>query len=325
MSAITADDPTAPAPTEGKQPGRLRRSWDKYWYAWAFITPVVIVMVVIILWPLIQGVFLSFTDASEKNVAKVIGGREIPATYDIVGLKNYIDVLTSGTFWTIFARTVVWTVVNVFFHFTLGMILALVINRQLKGRTIYRALLIVPWAVPAFVSTYMWRLLLTDNGLVNSALQGIGLSPIPWLSDTNWLFISCILVNIWLGVPFMMVALLGGLQSIPNELYEAAEVDGATPWQRFRHVTVPGLMSVASTVILLGSIWTFNMFAIIYLMASQGQRNDIATLPVYAYDKAFTGIRQYAVSSTYGVLILSILLVFAIFYRRALAKQGEVW
>jgi len=84
-------------------------------------------------------------------------------------------------------------------------------------------------------------------------------------------------------------------------------------------------MSVASTVVLLGSIWTFNMFAIIYLMASQGQRNDIATLPVYAYDKAFTGIRQYAVSSTYGVLILSILLVFAIFYRRALAKQGEVW
>ena len=126
MSAITADEPTAPAPAEGKQPGRLRRSWDKYWYAWAFITPVVIVMVVIILWPLIQGVFLSFTDASEKNVAKVIGGREIPATYDIVGLKNYIDVLTSGTFWTIFARTIVWTVVNVFFHFTLGMILALV-------------------------------------------------------------------------------------------------------------------------------------------------------------------------------------------------------
>ncbi len=324
MSVITADNPSAQVP-ETKKPGRLRQSWDKYWYAWAFITPVVIVMVVIILWPLIQGVFLSFTDASEKNVAKVIGGREIPATWDIVGLKNYVDVLTSSTFWIIFARTVIWTVVNVFFHFTLGLILAVVLNRALAGRALYRALLIVPWAVPAFVSTYMWRLMLTDTGLVNSIFTSIGLPSVPWLSDTNWLFISCILVNIWLGVPFMMVALLGGLQSIPKELYEAAEVDGATPWQRFRFVTVPGLRTVAATVILLGSIWTFNMFAIIYLMASQGQRNDIATLPVYAYDKAFTGIRQYAVSSTYGVLILSILLVFAIFYRRALAKQGEVW
>ncbi|MCU0278278.1 MAG: sugar ABC transporter permease [Candidatus Nanopelagicales bacterium] len=324
MSAVTADSPAAPAP-EAKKPGRLRRSWDKHWYAWAFITPVVLVMVVIILWPLIQGIFLSFTDATEKNVAKVIGGRQIPATYDIVGLKNYIDVLTSSTFWVIFARTVVWTVVNVFFHFTLGLILALVLNRALTGRALYRALLIVPWAVPAFVSTYMWRLMLTDNGLVNSMFGAVGLPAVPWLSDTNWLFISCILVNIWLGVPFMMVALLGGLQSIPNELYEAAEVDGATPWQRFKYVTVPGLRTVAATVILLGSIWTFNMFAIIYLMAAQGQRNDIATLPVFAYDKAFTGIRQYAVSSTYGVLILSILLVFAIFYRRALAKQGEVW
>lgn len=324
MSAITADNAPAQVP-EAKKPGRLRRSWDKYWYAWAFITPVVIVMVVIILWPLIQGVFLSFTDASEKNVAKVIGGREIPATWDIVGLKNYIDVLTSSTFWIIFARTVVWTVVNVFFHFTMGLILAIVLNRALAGRALYRALLIVPWAVPAFVSTYMWRLMLTDNGLVNWIFQAVGLPAVPWLSDTNWLFISCILVNIWLGVPFMMVALLGGLQSIPNELYEAAEVDGATPWQRFRYVTMPGLRTVAATVILLGSIWTFNMFAIIYLMASQGQRNDIATLPVYAYDKAFTGIRQYAVSSTYGVLILSILLVFAVFYKRALAKQGEVW
>lgn len=323
MSAVAAD-PSAGIP-EAKKPGRLKRSWDRYWYAWAFITPVVLVMLVIILWPLIQGIFLSFTDATERNVAKVIGGRQIPATYDVVGLKNYVTVLTSSTFWVIFARTVVWTFVNVFFHFTIGMILAIVLNRTLRGRSLYRALLIVPWAVPAFVSTYMWRLMLTDTGLVNSVFTAVGLPSVPWLSDTTWLFISCILVNIWLGVPFMMVALLGGLQSIPTELYEAAEVDGATPWQRFRFVTMPGLRTVAATVILLGSIWTFNMFAIIYLMAAQGQRNDIATLPVFAYDLAFTGIRQYAMSSTYGVLILSILLVFAVFYKRALAKQGEVW
>lgn len=324
MSAATAE-PDLVSGQGDKPPGRLRHSWNKYWYAWAFVTPVVVVMVLIILWPLIQGILLSFTDATEKNVAKTIGGRTIPATYDFVGLRNYVDVLGSSDFWTIFARTVVWTVINVFFHFTLGLIMALTLNRTLKGRALYRALLIVPWAVPAMVATYMWRLLLTGDGLVNEMFSWVGIPAVPWLTETTWLFISCIIVNIWVGVPFMMVALLGGLQSIPAELYEAAEVDGATPWQRFRNVTMPGLASVASTVVLLGAIWTFNMFAIIYLMAPQGQRGDIATLPVEAYDLAFTGIRQYAVSSTYGALILSILLVFAMFYRKALANQGETW
>jgi arabinogalactan oligomer/maltooligosaccharide transport system permease protein len=145
-----------------------------------------------------------------------------------------------------------------------------------------------------------------------------------WLGQSDWALFAVIVVNVWLGVPFMMVALLGGLQSIPGDLYEAAEMDGATPWQRFRNVTLPGLRSVSSTVILLGIIWTFNMFPVIYLIA--GPNPNTRILVTYAFERFFSGAsRDYAVASTYGVLILSVLLVFATVYRRALRKQGEVW
>lgn len=314
-----------------KPPGRFRRSWDRHWYAWAFVTPVVITMIAIVAYPLLRGIQLAFTNATERNMPKKIGDNTIPATYEFVGLQNFKDVLTDPEFWVIFLRTVVWTAVNVSFHYVLGLILAIVLNRALRGRAAYRAMLIIPWAIPAFVATYMWRLLMQEpGGLLNEILGLVGIGPIPWLTSTStglggWLFVSCIIVNVWAGVPFMMVALLGGLQSIPGDLYEAAEVDGATPWQRFRYVTIPGLRSVSSTVILLGCIWTFNMFPIIYLMAGTGQREDISILAVEAYRLAFEGLRQYAVASTYGVIILSILAVFAVIYRRMLRAQGDVW
>ena len=157
-----------------------------------------------------------------------------------------------------------------------------------------------------------------------TTLKAAGLGAVGWLDDPNTAKIAVIAVNVWMGVPFMMVAVLGGLQSIPGELYEAAEVDGATPWQRFRNVTLPGLRSVSATVVLLGIIWTFNMFAIIYLVA--GPNPNTRILVTYAFERFFPGAsRDFAVASTYGVLILSVLLVFAGVYRRALRKQGEVW
>ena len=136
---------------------------------------------------------------------------------------------------------------------------------------------------------------------------------------------SAVLTNIWLGVPFMMVALLGGLQSINGDLYEAAEIDGASSWQRFVNITLPGLRPVSSTVILLGTIWTFNMFPIIYFVTRGQPAGETEILVTGAYRAAFEGIRDYSLSATYGVLILSILIVYAIGYRFFLRKQGEVW
>ncbi len=317
--------------------GRLRSSFDKHWPAYAMVIPTVIVLGVLVFYPLVQGIFQSFTNLNEANqnaeiCTKVLGGAETcrpnPNQAEFVGLDNYIAVLTGevGRFWMQFVNTVVWTVACVAFHYGLGLGLAVMLNRAFKGRSIYRVLLIVPWAVPAFVSAFAWRFLFDQRfGLINSSLEAIGLSPVAWF-DQRWTSLfTAIVTNIWLGVPFMMVALLGGLQSIPGELYEAASIDGASPWQRFRNITLPGLRPVSSTVILLGTIWTFNMFPIIFFVTRGQPAGETEILVTGAFKAAFEGIRNYSLAATYGVLILSMLIVFATVYKRALRAQGDVF
>ncbi|GHF32823.1 MULTISPECIES: carbohydrate ABC transporter permease [Streptomyces] len=303
---------------------RIRRSFETHWYAWAMVLPVVLVLAVLVGYPLGRGIYLSFTDANEANVARTIGVNHIPATYHFVGLDNYWKVLSGqeGHFYSRLTWTVVWTASCVLLHYALGLGLALLLNRKVRFRALYRVLLILPWAVPAFVATFSWRLIFNEKyGVLNAVLDRLGLGTVDWLGDTTLQKISAVAVNVWLGVPFMMVAILGGLQAIPGELHEAAEMDGASPWQRFRHVTLPGLRPVSGTVILLGTIWTFNMFQVIYLLVGQGASSDSEILVTYSYRLAFQGVRDYAGSATYGILILSLLLVFAVFYRRMLTRQ----
>ncbi|MEV4434500.1 sugar ABC transporter permease [Streptomyces sp. NPDC049555] len=303
---------------------RVRRSFSTHWYAWAMVLPVVVVLGVLVGYPLGRGIYLSFTDANEANVARTIGVNDIPATYQFVGLDNYWKVLSGqeGHFYSRLTWTVVWTASCVLLHYAIGLGLALLLNRKVRFRTLYRVLLMLPWAVPAFVATFAWRLMFNEKyGVLNSFLSAMGFGPVDWLGDSTLQKVSAVAVNVWLGVPFMMMAVLGGLQSIPSELHEAAEMDGASPWQRFRHVTLPGLRTVSGTVILLGVIWTFNMFQVIYLLIGQGASSDSEILVTYAYRMAFQGVRDYAGSATYGILILSLLLVFAVFYRRMLARQ----
>ncbi|MFN8194486.1 MAG: sugar ABC transporter permease [Nocardioidaceae bacterium] len=320
-----------------KEQSWLRRSWDRNWYAWAMVLPTVVVLGVLVLYPLVQGVFQSFTNLNEGNqqsviCTKTLGGgedcKENPKKSEFVGLKNYTQILSGerGHFWREFTNTVVWTVSCVFFHYTLGLGLAVMLNRRFKGRGVYRVLLIVPWAVPAFVSAFAWKFLFNQEfGLINSALEKFGGSGVNWFEHRWTAMFTAIVTNVWLGVPFMMVALLGGLQSINNDLYEAASIDGASPWQRFWNITMPGLAPVSATVILLGTIWTFNMFPIIYFVTGGAPAGETEILVTGAYKAAFTGLRNYSLAASYGVLILSLLLVYASFYRRALRKQGEVF
>ncbi|MEU6149809.1 sugar ABC transporter permease [Actinosynnema sp. NPDC047251] len=305
----------------------MRRFLERHWYAYAMVLPVVVVIAVLVLFPLAQGVFFTFTNINEGTIANPVLDR--PATYSGVGLANYLNVLSGdpsfGSFWSTLVRTLVWTFGCVFLHYVIGLGLALLLNRQVKGRTAYRVLLVLPWAVPAFISAFAWKYMFNAQyGIINQVLRALGLPDPIWLGQSDWALVAVIVVNVWLGVPFMMVALLGGLQSISGDLYEAAEVDGASAWQRFRDVTLPGLRSVSGTVVLLGIIWTFNMFAVIYLIT--GPNPNTRILVTYAFERFFSGAsRDYAVASTYGVLILSVLLVFAGVYRRALRRQGEVW
>ncbi|MFE7785528.1 MULTISPECIES: carbohydrate ABC transporter permease [Streptomyces] len=291
------------------------------------VAPVVLVIGVIIGYPLVRGVFLSLTDANEANVERNIGVNHLPATYKFTGLDNYQAVLSDGVFWDRLGWTVLWTVGCVSLTFLTGLALANMLNRTLRGRTFYRLALILPWAIPAFISVFTWRMLYNEkNGILNKLLAGGGIDAVPWLNDPTWAKLSVIAVNVWLGVPFMLVALLGGLQSIPGELYEAAEMDGASAWQRFRHITVPGLRSVSSTVILLSTIWTFNMFPVIFLLTRGGPGDATEILVTYAYRLSFIDSpRNFSESAAWGVLILVLLSVVAVVYRRALRKQGEVW
>jgi arabinogalactan oligomer/maltooligosaccharide transport system permease protein len=307
--------------------GRLGAFFHKYWYAYAMVTPVVVVVGVIVLIPLIQNVYFSFTDINESTIANPVLDR--PARYHSVGLDNYANVLSGssafGSFYDILIRTLLWTFGSVVFHYLFGLGLAVLLNRRVKGRGLYRVLLILPWAVPAYISAFAWLYLFNgDYGLINAGLRGLGVQDPPtWLGQSNLALFAVILVNIWLGVPFTMVALLGGMQSIPADLYEAAEIDGATPWQRFVNVTLPGLRSVSATVILLGVIWTFNVFSVIYLITGTNNPNT-RILITYAFERFFSGAsRDYAIAATYGVLILSMLLVFTSIYLRVLRRQGE--
>lgn len=318
------------ADPERKRPGpvtRIRRSYSQYWYAWAMVAPVVVVIAVLVGYPLVRGILYTFTDANSLNVSHTIGVRRTPDQYSWVGLKNYTDILTGpdNQFWPHFVWTVIWTVVCVTLTYGTGLALAVLLNRQVRGRVFYRVMLVLPWAVPTFVTAFAWRLLLTDHGAVNGLLGGLGLPQPSWLSSPLAQKAAAIAVNTWVGVPFMMLSLLGGLQSIPGELYEAAEMDGATPWQRFTNVTLPGLRPVSSTVILLGIIWTFNQFNVIFLLFGTTNSDSVQILVTYAY-RLFYGQQpqDYAGSATVGVLVLSMLVVFTSFYRRWLRRSGQL-
>lgn len=303
----------------------MRNFLARYWFGYAMVLPVVAVLALLVVLPLLQGVYFGFTDINDTNIANPVLDRE--ARYSFVGWDNYLNVLSGsaafGSFWATLVRTVIWTFACVVCHYGIGLGLAMLLNRRMRGRGVYRVLLILPWAVPVFISAFAWRYLLNaDYGLLNWVLETLGLPGQVWLGQSDLALVSVIVVNVWLGVPFMMVALLGGLQAIPSDLYEAAEMDGATPWQRFVNVTMPGLRPVSSSVVLLGVIWTFNMFPVIYLITGNNPHTRI--LVTYAFERFFSGAtRDYAIASTYGVLILSVLLVFAAIYRRAMARQGE--
>ncbi|POX46061.1 carbohydrate ABC transporter permease [Streptomyces sp. Ru72] len=316
----------------GPRPGlgqRIKNGYQKYWYAYAMIAPVVVVLAVIVGYPLVRGLYLTLTDANSLNSARTIGVNHIEATYKFIGLDNYKDILfgplSYDRFWSHFLWTVVWTVACVTLHYTFGLGLALMLNEKLRGRTFYRVLLVLPWAVPTFVTVFSWRIMLSDSGAINQVLHSLHLPQPQWLEDAFWQRFAAIMVNTWCGVPFQMLSLLSGLQSIDSSLYEAAEMDGASAWQRFRHVTLPGLRSVSSTVVLLGIIWTFNQFAIIFLLFGPTSAPDAQILVTWAYFLGFgQQPRDFAQSAAYGVLLLSIVTVFTSFYFRWLKRNDQL-
>jgi arabinogalactan oligomer/maltooligosaccharide transport system permease protein len=223
-------------------------------------------------------------------------------------------VLKQAKFFPILGRTFLWTFIQVSFHVTLGLGLALLLNRKIRFRGLFRTLLVFPWAVPQVVAVLAWRGEFNfQYGYINIILRGLGVeSPPQWLTDPVWNYIAVNIVNIWLGVPFMMVTLLGGLQSIDSTFYEAAEIDGASPFQRFRAITLPLLKPVMTPVVILGVIWTFNNFNVPYLV----NQNELETsdILVTALFRAAFEYNRYGFAAAFALVIFVILLALTILY-----------
>ena len=207
--------------------------------------------------------------------------------------------------------TIIWTVTNVTIGVTVGLFLALVLNtRGLKLRPIYRVLLILPWAVPNYITALIWKGMFHQQfGVVNQVLQMFGGEPVRWFEGPLSSFVTILATNGWLSFPFMMVICLGALQSIPGDLYEAAKVDGATRWQQFTGITLPSLKPALVPAVILSVVWTFNMFNIPYLVSQGEPAGATEILITDAYKIAFEQYR-YGYAAAYSTVIFGILLVY---------------
>ena len=286
--------------------------WLKYKYAFAFMlmAPAIVGLFFLIIYPLLWELRLSFTNMSLRAFRDP----------KFIGLTNYIKVFTEPVlkqknFFPLLGQTVVWTVINIFFHVTGGLALAMLLNRNMKGRGIYRTILILPWAIPQVIAVLAWRGEFNYTyGYFNVLLQAIGLQPIQWMTNPTANFAAMCITNIWLGIPFMMVTLLGGLQSINSEYYEAAEMDGASGWQKFKSITYPLLQPVLTPAVLLGTFWTFNNFNVpFFINQNELESSDILVTGLF---RAAFQYNRYGFAAAFAFVIFALLLIFTIFYMR---------
>ncbi|MEM3646237.1 MAG: sugar ABC transporter permease, partial [Candidatus Bathyarchaeia archaeon] len=225
----------------------------------------------LLIYPIFYAAWMSFH-------SKIFGG---PAIY--VGLKNYVDILFDPEFYNSFLRSFIYTFGAVSFKLIIGLLVGILLNREFKMRRIVRSTVILPWVIPLFVVAFIWMWMYDYAlGLLNNALKAAGLPVVYWLSRDNAMT-SLIVVNIWRGFPFFAMGILSGLQSVPQDLLDAAAVDGASAFQRFRHVILPWIMPVIGIVSLLSMIWTFGDFTTVWLLTRGGPGKASTTIPIYLY------------------------------------------
>lgn len=270
--------------------------------AYLYTLPAFIVMGIVVIYPFFFNIVLSF---SNMNLTHFHDWR-------ITGVNNYLAVFKESTFWYFLLKTMLWTFINVFFHVTIGIFLALILNKDIKGKSFFRTLLILPWAVPAYITALTWRgMFNSEYGAISLVLDRLFGIQIPWLTTEWGAFAACVITNVWLGFPFMMIVALGGLQSIPDELYEAAEIDGASWWLKLKNITLPLIKPIMIPAITLGIIWTFNNFNIVWLVSNGGEPADTTHILVsWVYKSGFRYFRM-GYAAAFSMVIFLILLIFS--------------
>jgi len=276
------------------------------------VVPAFVVLLAVAFYPFIYNVVISFSNMSLRHIQD----------WRVTGLQQYYKVFfepTQPNFYAVFVKTIIWTVFNVTFHVVIGVFLALLINQKdIKGKPLFRTLLILPWAIPQYIVALTWRGMFNyEYGSINLIItKYLNLPAVEWLKSPTEAFLACILTNVWLGFPFMMVIALGALQSIPHELYEAADIDGASWRHKLTHITLPLIRPVMIPAITLGTVWTFNNLNIVWLVSNAGEPSDQTHILVSFVYKAAFNLYRYGYAAALSMVIFVILLVFSLFFMK---------
>lgn len=293
---------------------------------YVYLAPTIIALVVFTIFPSLYTIYISFTNYSLFHFK----------SFDFIGLENYQEILSQGSaFLPVLSWTVVWTLLTTGLNIGVGLVLAMLLNIEgLRERNLYRTLLIIPWALPFILTVQMWAGLLNVNGVVNQILNLFGVAPIKWLGEIGgsvfYPRFAVLMVNLWLSYPFFMTVNLAALQSIPRDMYEAADLDGATSTQRFRYITFPWLMAAIMPLLITQLSFQFNNFGVIYLLtggnplafpgATYGVTDNLAT---FAY-KLIQDQRRYGLAAAYGMIIFVLISVFTVINSRVTGAFEEV-
>lgn len=281
-----------------------------------FLAPALVVTTAIVFWPVLQTAWMSLFDYS------LLRPKERP----FIGLGNFARALGDEVFWISLWQSVIWITACVAGQLLLGLVTGVLLNRSFWWRGVARALVIIPWALPSVIIALMWSWMYDFNlGLINDLGLRLGLlaEPVPWLAQPRTAFWAVVLVLIWQGFPFFAIVVLAGLQSIPKDLYEAAAVDGATAWQGFVRITLPCLMPVLMTALLLRTIWVANSLDVILVMTGGGPGYATHTLPLYAFIKAYSSLEFGYGSALALILTVMLMGVVALYIWRLQREQDR--
>ena len=289
---------------------KLLKELQPYFY----VMPGILILMGLLVYPLLRVFTLSFFEGSAFQRS-------------FVGLANYIELVRDEDFWRAVYHTFLFTVSSVFFHFLIGLFLAVLLHQKISSmvRSFFRGFLIIPWLIAPTVAAMIWMLIYLSFGILNGILKDLGFlaggQVISWLGDPKLSLFSVTVVNIWRGFPFTMVMLLAALQGIPDELYEAARIDGAGAVKSFFHITLPSLKGTMLTIGLLDTIWTFRHFDIIFSLTGGGPMNSSDVLTTNIYNTAFRA-QRWGYSSSTAVMMFLFMLVFSLLYIRQIRNEG---
>lgn len=282
--------------------------------AYCFILPAFIYMLLVLGYPLVYNIVLSFKDVNVKNLAK--GGSVF------IGFQNYIDLFQNDTFILVLKNTFIFTIACLVFQFTIGFALALFFYQKFRLSGPVRGLLLVSYMIPMSVTGLLGKNIFSNAGLINNLLGKFGIAGPEWLVNTSTALIAVIVMNCWVGIPFNMLLLISGLSSISPDVYESASIDGANWGQRFLHITIPLMRGSMLSVLMLGFIYTFRAFDLMYIMTAGGPLNATDVLGTYSYMLSFTQY-EFSKGSAVAMVLFVCLFIVGLFYLRLLSKEDD--